>query len=109
MRTPKITMYQGDTMEVAIEITEIVDGVEQPWTPTNETVMLSVGSQNNPIFFRPVINGIAFIEHEDTQNMSPGNYKFDVRVYDVEYNLVATPLAGDFVLLGVINYELLQS
>ena len=48
MHQPNITMYQGDTMEVTVEITEIADGEERPWTPTNETVMLSVGNPGNP-------------------------------------------------------------
>ena len=108
MHQPNITMYQGDTMEVTVEITEIADGEERPWTPTNETVMLSVGNPRNPIFQRPVVDGVARIEHEDTQTMMPNNYKFDVRVYDPNYNLVATPIIGDFVLLDVINRELLQ-
>lgn len=109
MHHPNITMYQGDTMEVTVEITEIVDGEERPWTPTNETVMLSVGNPGNPIFKRPVEGGVVRIEHEDTQTMMPNNYKFDVRVYDPNYNLVATPIIGDFILLDVINRELLQS
>ena len=108
MHQPNITMYQGDTMEVTVEITEIVDGEERPWTPTNETVMLSVGNPGNPIFQRPVVDGVARIEHEDTQTMMPNEYVFDVRVYDPNYNLVATPLVGIFNLLEVVNHELLQ-
>lgn len=108
MHQPNITMYQGDTMEVTVEITEIVDGEERPWTPTNETVMLSVGNPGNPIFQCPVVDGVARIEHEDTQTMTPNEYVFDVRVYDPNYNLVATPLVGRFNLLEVVNHELLQ-
>lgn len=108
MRRANVAMYQGDTMEISIEITEVINGEEQPWTPTNETVMFSVGTTNNILFQREVINGKTRIEHEDTQDIAPDTYDFDVRVYDAEYNLVATPLVGKFQIMDVVNHELSQ-
>ena len=108
MQQPIITMYQGDTMEIMVDITEIVNGEERPWKPTNETVMLSIGVPGNVLLQREVVDGTARIEHEDTQTMTPKKYDFDVRIYDPDYHLVATPIIGKFQLLGVVNRELLQ-
>ena len=97
----KIQMYKGDTIQVGISLTN--NG--EPFIPTTEKIVFSVGKNigGNPIFSVESSDGIAYITHEMTKSMSPGNYKYDVRVYTENKSLVATPCYGDFELLGVVN------
>ena len=97
----KISMYKGDTVAIQVSLTNN----NEPWTPTTEKVVFSVGRTlgGNPVFTADVQNGVAYITNEMTKDMQPGTYKFDVRVYTENKLLVATPCYGDFELLGVVN------
>ena len=99
-----IEIRQGDTLRLDITITN--NG--EPFVPTEEKIVFSVGHGRgfSPLFTCPVINGVAEITHEDTKDISPGQYYFDLRVYSADKKLVATPLYGEFNILGVVNGDI---
>lgn len=98
-----ISMHKGDTLRLDVSLTN--NG--EPWTPTNEFIVFSVGfGYNSPAFSVPVIDGVGQITHEQTKDLPPGNYKYDLRVYNSNKELVATPLFGSFIILGVVNNDI---
>lgn len=101
---PKIEMYKGDTLRLDVTLTN--NG--EPFVPTDEQVVFAVGHGHGspPLFTSPVVEGVAQITHDQTKSLSAGSYCYDLRVYDADKKLVATPLFGEFVLLEVVNGEL---
>ena len=104
-RPNDIVMYRGDTEDFKIRFMDKNTGL--PWTPTDETVMLSVGYFHDPLIMIPVVDGVARFEHEHTQDMRPGNYTYDIRIYDENLTLVNTVGTYNFTLLEVVNHKLL--
>lgn len=80
----------------------------EPFVPTDEQVVFAVGYGHGspPLFTSLVVEGVAQITHDQTKGISAGSYCYDLRVYDADKKLVATPLFGEFVLLEVVNGEL---
>lgn len=101
---PKIEMYKGDTLRLDVTLTN--NG--EPFVPTDEQVVFAVGYGHGspPLFTSLVVEGMAQITHDQTKGLSAGSYCYDLRVYDADKKLVATPLFGEFVLLEVVNGEL---
>lgn len=100
---PIIKIRKGDTLRLDITLTN--NG--EPFEPTNEQVVFAVGKGvSSPLFTCPVVEGVAQITHEQTKSLPCGTYKFDVRVYNANKELVATPLFGDFKLLEVVNGDI---
>lgn len=98
-----IEIRKGDTIQLNLNIT--VNG--EPFVPTDEKIVFSVGSQNRPLFSIPADENVVKISHEMTNKLSVGKeYQFDVRVYNASKTLVATPIFGQFKVLGVVNDDL---
>ena len=94
---------QGDTVQLKLALTE--NG--QPFVPQEERIVFSVGRYKDLLFSLEAVDNTVKIPHEKTQALNPGEYKFDVRVYDQNKNLVATPVVGVFRVLEVVNHDLL--
>lgn len=98
-----IEVRQGDTVQLNLALTE--NG--QPFVPREERIVFSVGRYKDLLFSLEAVDNTVKIPHEKTQTLNPGEYKFDVRVYDQNKNLVATPVVGVFRVLEVVNHDLL--
>lgn len=98
-----IEVRQGDTVQLTLALTE--NG--RPFVPDQEKIVFSVGRYKELLFSLEAADGTVKIPHETTREMNPGEYKFDVRVYDQNKNLVATPVVGAFRVLEVVNHDLL--
>ncbi len=98
-----IEVRQGDTVQLNLALTE--NG--QPFVPQEERIVFSVGRYKDLLFSLEAVDNTVKIPHEKTQALNPGEYKFDVRVYDQNKNLVATPVVGVFRVLEVVNHDLL--
>lgn len=98
-----IEVYKGDTVQLNLHITN--DG--QPFIPTKEKIVFSVGRVGSPVFSIEAKDGVVLISHDQTESLRSGKYMFDVRVYDEAKNLVATPIFGEFHVLEVVNLDLL--
>lgn len=100
-----IELRKGDTAQIEVSLTTD-DG--QPFIPVDEVVMFSVGKKySKKVYFSvPVEDEIANLTHEMTNSLSPGEYVYDVRVYNDDKTLVATPLYGDFIVKEVANDDL---
>ena len=98
-----IEVRQGDTVQLNLALTE--NG--QPFVPQEERIVFSVGRYKDLLFSLEAGDNTVKIPHEKTQALNPGEYKFDVRVYDQNKNLVATPVVGVFRVLEVVNHDLL--
>ncbi len=99
-----LEVYRGDTMQLTIRLT---NGGE-PFTPTDEKVVFTVGRYKEVQFSLEADGeGVVRIPHEQTNALTPGEYKFDVRVYDGAKTLVATPVVGTLRVLEVVNHDLL--
>ena len=98
---PKIEMYKGDTLRLDVTLTN--NG--EPFVPTDEQVVFAVGYGHGspPLFTSLVVEGVAQITHDQTKDILAGSYCYDLRVYDADKKLVATPLFGEFILLEVVN------
>lgn len=98
-----IEIRKGDTLRLDITLTN--NG--EPFIPVDEQIVFAVGNGvSSPLFTCPVVEGVAQITHEQTKSLPCRTYKFDVRVYNANKELVATPLFGDFKLLEVVNNDL---
>lgn len=99
-----IELRKGDTIRIKITLTN--NG--QPFVPTNEVVVFSVGKKySNKVYFSVTAeDGMVNLTHEMTNSLSSGEYIYDVRVYNQEKTLVATPLYGDFIVKEVVNDDL---
>lgn len=98
-----IEVRQGDTVQLTLNLTN--NG--EPFVPTDEKIVFSVGRYKDLLFSLEAEDGTVKIPHEKTRDMNPGEYKFDLRVYDADKNLVATPVVGAFRVLEVVNHDLL--
>ena len=98
-----IEVRQGDTVQLTLNLTD--NG--QPFVPDGEKIVFSVGRYKDLLFSLEAVDGVVKIPHERTREMNPGEYKFDVRVYDADKTLVATPVVGAFRVLEVVNHDLL--
>ena len=100
----RIEIRRGDTLQLGVVLT---DQNGETFTPApGQKLMLSVGIAGSPMFTVPVVDGVAGIRHEDTKSISPGEYRFDVRLYDADKTLVATPIYGEFAVLEVVNDDI---
>lgn len=97
-----IDVRRGDTVQLELTLTN--NG--EPFVPESEKVVFSVGGVGGCLFSLEAENMVVKIPHEQTKKLRPGDYKFDVRVYDVGKNLVATPIFGTFRVLEVVNNDL---
>lgn len=98
-----LDVRKGDTVQLNLKITN--NG--EPFTPDGEKIVFSVGRTSSPIFSVEAEDNVVKIPHEKTRNLASGDYKFDVRIYDANKTLVATPIVGVFRVLEVVNVDLL--
>lgn len=98
-----IEIRKGDTVQLNLTITN--NG--EPFIPENEKIVFSVGKMGKINFSIEAKDNIIKIPHEMTENLLVGDYKFDIRIYDVNKTYVATPIVGIFRISEVVNYELL--
>lgn len=98
-----LEIRQGDTVQLNLNLTE--NG--QPFVPAAEKVVFTVGRLSEVLFSLEAEGGVVKLPHEITDKLTPGTYKFDVRVYDAAKTLVATPVVGSIRVLEVVNHDLL--
>lgn len=98
-----IEIRRGDTIQLNLNITN--NG--KPFVPENEKIVFSVGRYGKILFSIEAINNVIKIPYEDTSDLEIGKYKFDIRIYNSEKTLVATPVVGEFIVSEVVNDELL--
>lgn len=101
---PIIKIRKGDTLRLDITLTN--NG--EPFEPTNEQVVFAVGRghRSPPLFICPIVDGVAQITHDQTKDLPVAKYTYDLRVYDADKRLVATPLYGEFEVLEVVNGDI---
>lgn len=98
-----IEVRKGDTVQINLKITN--NG--EPFVPQNgERIVFSVGQVGRKEFSIDAENNVVKIPHEQTNLLSLGNHKFDVRIYDAGKQLVATPIVGVFSVLEVVNGDI---
>lgn len=97
-----IDIFQGDTVQLTLELTE--NG--EPFVPAGEKIVFTVGRYKTTLFSIEAQDGVVRIPHQSTKDLSPGEYKFDVRIYDAAKTLVATPAVGILRVLEVVNRDL---
>lgn len=97
-----IEIRKGDTVQLNLDIKN--DG--KPFVPDGEKIVFSVGRYGEKEFSLEAENNVVLIPHSLTNELSVGVYEFDVRVYDVDKTLVATPIVGRLSVLGVVNNDL---
>ena len=98
-----IQIYKGDTVKIEISL----ENNGQPFVPTTETVVFSIGDGNpSPIISKNAADNVVILTHEETKALEIGMYSYDVRVYDQDKTLVATPCYGNLKVLGVVNNDL---
>lgn len=94
---------KGDTIQLSLSIT--ANG--EPFVPTDEKIVFSVGGPDRPLFSIQADGNIVKIPHEKTNRLVPGKeYRFDVRIYNAAKTLVATPIFGVVRVLEVVNNDL---
>lgn len=102
-----IEIRQGDTVQLKLNLTE--NG--QPFVPDQEKIVFTLSRHGKALFSLTAEDGVFRIPHELTRDLKPlrgvDEYKFDVRVYDPNRNMVATPVVGVFRVLEVVNHDLL--
>lgn len=98
-----LDVRKGDTVQLNLKITN--NG--EPFSPDGEKIVFSVGRTSSPIFSIEAVDGVVKIPHDKTKGLASGDYKFDVRIYDADKSLVATPIVGVFRVLEVVNVDLL--
>lgn len=97
-----VEIRKGDTVQLDLDIKS--DG--QQFVPDKEKIVFSVGRFGKKEFSVEAENSIVLLPHSLTNALSIGTYDFDVRVYDANKALVATPIIGRFSVLGVVNDDL---
>lgn len=96
-----LEIWRGDTLCLTVALT---DGEGQPFVPApGQQVVFAAGWPGEPLVTAPVQDGKATLRHEDTARLLPAEYSFDVRVYDEDKTLVATPIFGKFIVREVVN------
>lgn len=98
-----IEARKGDTIQLNLQITN--NG--EPFVPTDEKIVFSIGQFGSRVFSIEAESNVVKIPHEKTKRLAPGDYKFDIRIYDANKSLVATPIVGVFRVLEVVNNDLL--
>lgn len=98
-----IEVRKGDTVQLNLTITN--NG--EPFVPDKEKIVFSVGKMGKINFSIEAENNVVKISHDMTNDLLIGDYKFDIRIYDENKSLVATPIVGIFRISEVVNYELL--
>lgn len=98
-----IEIRKGDTIQLNLNIT--ANG--EPFVPTTEKIVFSVGSPEKPLFSIQADGNVVKISHEKTNRLVSGKeYQFDVRIYNADKSLVATPIYGVVKVSEVVNSAL---
>ena len=98
-----LEIRQGDTVQLNLNLTE--NG--EPFVPAEEKVVFTLARFDDVLFSLEAEDGVVRIPHEKTDKLTPGTYKFDVRVYNADKTLVATPVVGKIQVTEVVNHDLL--
>nr|WP_317402620.1 hypothetical protein [uncultured Gemmiger sp.] len=98
-----LEIRQGDTVQLNLNLTE--NG--EPFVPAEEKVVFTLARFDDVLFSLEAEDGVVRIPHEKTDKLTPGTYKFDVRVYNADKTLVATPVVGEIQVTEVVNHDLL--
>lgn len=96
-----LQIYRGDTLRLTVTLT---DSGGKPFVPAEgQQVVFSVGWPGEVLVAVPVTEGAANLTHQDTARLLPNEYCFDVRVYNADKTLVATPIFGKFIVKEAVN------
>ena len=102
---PDIRMIRGDT-EVLTVSCEQEDGSPRPFED-GDTVYFTVGRilQKSVTAFTEEGAAVIYIGHEDTNNLAPSTYRYDVQLTAKDGTVTTIIPPSDFVLVGDVTRE----